>query len=168
MTWNPGLSRIHFCRGGRSGEGRKRSSRRAVLASLNSTLSVGVRQFGLPTANPHGFIVPRRLPRSVCYEPTKNSSEPRLAACGSPRRPPRSVSEAESSKGRATAEMLSSKRAQSNTISLVLRKTSLTPGRWLSRSSCRSRSGGRDFIRARENVPRKAWGASVILATRHS
>lgn len=136
MTWNPGLSRIHFCEGSiRRGEGAIFLG--GVFTSLHSTpsLTIGTPNWRTATskaseagrANPYGFIFSRRLLRSVCYEPTENSSEPRLEACGSPRRPPRKCLEAEWSKGRALAQMLSSKRAQSNTICLVLGRTFVTP-----------------------------------------
>ena len=141
MTWNRGLSRIHFpLRGSiRRREGAILPQSRIHRPRFHTI--VGHRETKLAhsdledlrslSGEPLRFSFSRGVSIiAVCYETTKSSCEPRLEACVSPRRPPQKCLEAE-----GPLEMLSSKRAQSNTISLELRRTLITPWRWLSRSS---------------------------------
>jgi hypothetical protein len=136
MTWNPGCQGFIFVEGSTPlGEASRlrfspvsTQGRRAGIARVLAPSDLGCRRMQCRFHCLQAF---------ASFGVLRDYKEPCGAAVTSmritPTASPRSLPEAGWSKGPAPAQMLSSKGAQSNTIPLVLRKTSLTPGRWLSR-----------------------------------
>ena len=178
MTWNPGLSRVHFYRGGRSREGGA-IFLGAVLTSLNPALSLTIaRPRRTPTSRAseacRAIAEPQRFPFSpgACFVRCVTSLQRTHPSRGSRRADhrdslPGSVSEAESSKGRAPARdaLIKTSTIEYNISSAPWDLHNATA---LALPVILSKSGGREFIPARVNVPPNAWSASVILATRRS